>query len=199
MCLRWWIKRLAQSGHNTLPPYLSPSISSQIYFKFHMHVCIFKYGLCPMNANQDGHLQNNHCMLVSTWGHILSLSHSIYMHYISMYTIITIPCPFALLVTITISMCIIALFTEGHYAGPYITQHAKLMSGLIWIQTVWHPDGVPERIFWKRWFWKKISADDKKACKIIQQLPLQNWWKGSKSKWSLLYPDITKMPVLLKL
>ena len=24
------------------------------------------------------------------------------------------------------------------------------MSGLIWIQTVWHPDGIPERIFFKK-------------------------------------------------
>ena len=23
------------------------------------------------------------------------------------------------------------------------------MSGLIWIQTVWHSDGIPERTFWK--------------------------------------------------
>ena len=38
------------------------------------------------------------------------------------------------------------------------------MSGLIWIQMVWHSDGIPERTFWKHWFWKK-SADDKKACK----------------------------------
>ena len=28
------------------------------------------------------------------------------------------------------------------------------MSGLIWIQTVWHFDGNLERIFWKSWFWK---------------------------------------------
>ena len=26
------------------------------------------------------------------------------------------------------------------------------MSGLIWIQTVWQLDGIPERIFWKGWF-----------------------------------------------
>ena len=35
------------------------------------------------------------------------------------------------------------------------------MSVLIWIQTVWHTDSAPERIFWKFLFWKK-SADDKK-------------------------------------
>ena len=33
------------------------------------------------------------------------------------------------------------------------------MSVLIWIQTVWHSDSVPERIFWKSQFWKN-SADD---------------------------------------
>ena len=42
-----------------------------------------------------------------------------------------------------------------------------IMSGLIRMQTVWHCDGIPERIFLKSWFWKK-SADDKKSCKITQ-------------------------------
>ena len=42
------------------------------------------------------------------------------------------------------------------------------MSGQIWIQTVWHSYGIPERIFQGSWFWKKI-ADDKKASKITQQ------------------------------
>ena len=36
------------------------------------------------------------------------------------------------------------------------------MSGLIWIQTIWHCDGIPERIFEKDNFEKK-SADNKKA------------------------------------
>ena len=35
-----------------------------------------------------------------------------------------------------------------------------IMSVLIWIQTVWHSDSVPE----KKWFWKK-SADDNKSMK----------------------------------
>ena len=35
------------------------------------------------------------------------------------------------------------------------------------VQTVWHSDGILEWIFRKSWFWKK-SADDKKACKITQ-------------------------------
>ena len=39
------------------------------------------------------------------------------------------------------------------------------MSGLFWIQIVWHSDGIPERIFQKCWFWKK-SADDKKHEKL---------------------------------
>ena len=38
------------------------------------------------------------------------------------------------------------------------------MSDLIWIQTVWHWYSIPERIFGKRWFWKK-SADSKKSMK----------------------------------
>ena len=35
--------------------------------------------------------------------------------------------------------------------------------GLIWIQTVLHPDGILKRIFQKSWFWK--IADDKKSMK----------------------------------
>ena len=31
------------------------------------------------------------------------------------------------------------------------------MSGLIWIQIVWHSDNIPERILRKSWFWKNIS------------------------------------------
>ena len=38
------------------------------------------------------------------------------------------------------------------------------MLGLIWIQTIWHSDGIPERIFQKIYF-SKISADDKKSMK----------------------------------
>ena len=39
--------------------------------------------------------------------------------------------------------------------------------GLIWIQTVWHSDGIPERIFGKKLNLKKKkkSADDKKNMK----------------------------------
>ena len=28
------------------------------------------------------------------------------------------------------------------------------MSGLIWIQSVWHSNDIPERNFWESWFWK---------------------------------------------
>ena len=28
------------------------------------------------------------------------------------------------------------------------------MSGLIWVHTVWHPDGIAERFFLKSWFWE---------------------------------------------
>ena len=38
------------------------------------------------------------------------------------------------------------------------------MSGLIWIQAVWHSDVIPEKIFWKKWCWK-MSADEKKVMK----------------------------------
>ena len=41
------------------------------------------------------------------------------------------------------------------------------MSGLIWIQTVWHSDGIPEIIYWKSEF-QKVSVDDKKHAKITQ-------------------------------
>ena len=36
-----------------------------------------------------------------------------------------------------------------------------ILSGLIWIQTIWHSDGIPE-ILKNKWFIKKRSADDKK-------------------------------------
>ena len=39
------------------------------------------------------------------------------------------------------------------------------MSDLIWIQTVWHSDGIPERFFWKSRFFKKNPQTTKKACK----------------------------------
>ena len=44
------------------------------------------------------------------------------------------------------------------------------MSGLIWIQTVWHPDGVSERIFEKVDFEKIRSQNIMKnytACKEL--------------------------------
>ena len=47
------------------------------------------------------------------------------------------------------------------FANSLDPDQARQMSGLIWIQTVWHSDGNPEIIFRKSWFWKK-SADDKK-------------------------------------
>ena len=40
------------------------------------------------------------------------------------------------------------------------------MPGLIWIQTVWHSDGIPEDFFEKVNFQKKKSTDNKKAWKI---------------------------------
>ena len=47
-------------------------------------------------------------------------------------------------------------------------------SGLIWIQNVWHSDGIPERIF-QHWMILKKSADDKKACKITTQKAKSYW------------------------
>ena len=44
------------------------------------------------------------------------------------------------------------------------------MSGLIWIQNVWHSDGIPERNFGKDSVLKK-SADDKRACKELLDWP----------------------------
>ena len=44
------------------------------------------------------------------------------------------------------------------------------MLGRIWIQTVWHTDSIPERIFWKslKKKSKKTAEDDKKGRKITQ-------------------------------
>ena len=46
------------------------------------------------------------------------------------------------------------------------------MSGLIWIQTVWHFDGIPERFFLKKLIVKKKKKNPqtikKKTCKITQ-------------------------------
>ena len=42
------------------------------------------------------------------------------------------------------------------------------MSGLFWIQTVWHSDNIPERIFQKHPFWKKISRRQKR----MQNFPI---------------------------
>ena len=48
------------------------------------------------------------------------------------------------------------------------------MSGLIWIQTVWHSDGILESIFRKRWFRKKLADDKKKQ----QKYPVGRVEKG---------------------
>ena len=39
---------------------------------------------------------------------------------------------------------------------------ADKTSGLIWIESIWHSDAIPERIFRKNWFWKKSAVDKKK-------------------------------------
>ena len=48
------------------------------------------------------------------------------------------------------------------------------LSSLIWIQTVWHSDGIPKRFFWKKLILKNKSVEDKKnmqnypACKELK-------------------------------
>ena len=42
------------------------------------------------------------------------------------------------------------------------------MQGMIWIQTVWHHECIPERIPWKSQFWKKKNQQ---MTKIIARLP----------------------------
>ena len=36
------------------------------------------------------------------------------------------------------------------------------LSVLIWVQTIWYSDCIPERIFRKSWFWKKFNRQQKK-------------------------------------
>ena len=42
------------------------------------------------------------------------------------------------------------------------------MSGLIWIQAIWHSDGIPEFLFEIVHLKKKKSTEHNKACKITQ-------------------------------
>ena len=49
-----------------------------------------------------------------------------------------------------------------------------ITSGLIWIQTVWQSDGIPEWIFQKSWTRKK-SADDKKHANFPVGKGLTQW------------------------
>ena len=66
------------------------------------------------------------------------------------------------------------------------------MSGLIWIQTVWHSDGIPERFFVKVNFLKKIHRQQKSmqnypACKELttcwcEKNQLNEW----QTEWTLI-------------
>ena len=56
------------------------------------------------------------------------------------------------------------------------------MSGLIWMQTVWHSDGIPERIFRKMCFWKQ-SADDKNTKLTSMQIACKTILRGSILVW----------------
>ena len=42
-------------------------------------------------------------------------------------------------------------------------QSKSKTSVLIWIQTVWHSDSVPERFFFLSYFWKKSAGNTTKA------------------------------------
>ena len=52
-----------------------------------------------------------------------------------------------------------------HFQTTWTQIRPGITSGLIWIQPVWHSDGILEKNFLKKFISKK-SADDKKACKI---------------------------------
>ena len=67
-------------------------------------------------------------------------------------------------------VCWCPLQTVWTQIGPYIT------SGLIWIQNVWHSDGIPERIFRKRWFWKNHQTTIKHAKLPRRQLVTTCTW-----------------------
>ena len=53
------------------------------------------------------------------------------------------------------------------FANSYKSDQVR-MSGLTWIQTVWHSDGIPESIFEKIYF-EKNQQTTKRACKITQK------------------------------
>ena len=53
-------------------------------------------------------------------------------------------------------------------ADIFCKQNGPRSLGLIWIQTVWCSDGIPERFIWKGWFLKK-SVDNKKHEKIPRE------------------------------
>ena len=70
---------------------------------------------------------------------------------------------------------------EGHNTwwllGSNLLTQGHKMSDLIWIQTVWHSDGIPGRFFFEKVdFKKKIHRRQKSmqnfpACKEIKQIP----------------------------
>ena len=63
---------------------------------------------------------------------------------------------------------------------------------LIWIQTVWHSDGILERIFRKSWFWKK-PVDDKKKQEKSPSMQLITLCIRETAKWVLLLTVKTQM------
>ena len=72
---------------------------------------------------------------------------------------------------------------SGHVIKGVTVWNFKIIC-FFWMQTVWHSDGFPKRIFWKVNFWKK--KDNKIACKINKHV------KSLKTHASVLYKTLKK-------
>ena len=62
------------------------------------------------------------------------------------------------------------------------------MSVLIWIQTVLHPDGVPERIFRKKLILKKVSRRQQKHEKLPSMQKLDDAYIQA-TEWKMVPPN----------
>ena len=70
-----------------------------------------------------------------------------------------------------ITLDLLVLSADDHLQTVWTQVRADKMSDLIWTQTVWHFEGIPKIIFWKK---KKLlgkSIDDKNML-IFQGIPL---------------------------
>ena len=76
-----------------------------------------------------------------------------------------------------LTLCLLESSADNLYK-TFLTQiRPDKALGLIWIQTVWHSDGIPEKVFLKVDFEKKKSANDKKHEKLPHmQSCLQTIW-----------------------